>query len=163
MAEPFELRPARLEDAAAIRSLIYRAKINPMGLDWRRFTVAVLQTGELIACGQVKPHSDGTRELASVAVLPAWQGRGVGSAIVRHLIEQETGELYLTCRDHLEAYYRRFGFRVLSGPEMPPYFHRVHRIASMLRRLRLTSAQLLVMHLPHKPGSPPTGSLEFSR
>lgn len=154
MAEPYALRPARQEEAGAIRSLIYRAKINPMGLDWRRFTVVVSQSGEMIACGQVKPHADGTRELSSIAVTPAWQGRGVGSAIVRHLIEQEAGELYLTCRDHLEAYYTRFGFRILSEPEMPPYFRRVHRIATLLRRLRLTSARLLVMHLPHRPEPP---------
>ena len=35
------LRPATAADFPAIRALIRRVRINPYGLDWRRFLVAV--------------------------------------------------------------------------------------------------------------------------
>jgi hypothetical protein len=37
----FSLRPATVEDDPAIRGLVHIGRINPTGLDWRRFIVAV--------------------------------------------------------------------------------------------------------------------------
>jgi N-acetylglutamate synthase-like GNAT family acetyltransferase len=68
------LRRARQPDAPAIRRLIRQVGINPLGLDWRRFLIAVDAGGQLVGCGQVKPHADGSLELASIAVQPAWRG-----------------------------------------------------------------------------------------
>ena len=69
------IRPATSADAPAIRALIRRVRINPTGLDWRRFLVAEGPEGMILACGQIKPHGDGTFELASVAVDEAWRGQ----------------------------------------------------------------------------------------
>jgi N-acetylglutamate synthase-like GNAT family acetyltransferase len=41
MGFSFSLRPATEADFAEIKALIRQVRINPMGLDWRRFTVAV--------------------------------------------------------------------------------------------------------------------------
>jgi len=73
------LRPARVDDRAAIRRIIYEARINPTSLDWRRFVVAE-EDGQVVATGQIKPHRDGSRELASIATRPAYQQRGIASA-----------------------------------------------------------------------------------
>ncbi len=72
----FRIRPATADDAPVVRALIRRVRINPTGLDWRRFLVAEGPEGMIIACGQVKPHGDGTRELSSVAVAEAGEAEG---------------------------------------------------------------------------------------
>src|SRR4030042_334681 len=86
-------RPARASDAATIQHIIRAANINPMSLDWHRFVV-VEDNGETICIGRITPHCDGTRELASLAVIPSRQGQGIGSEIIRTLLAKETGVLY---------------------------------------------------------------------
>lgn len=143
----FNLRPATQSDSRAIRGLIRSAHINPTGLDWRRFVLATLPSGELIGCGQVKAHQDGSRELASIAVVQEFQGEGVARALIEHLISIHPLPLYLTCRAELESLYTKFGFEVLLPHEMPPYFRRIQRLASLIKTLRLIKEDLLVMRL----------------
>lgn len=142
---PFTLRPATQADFPTIRLLIRSVQINPIGLDWRRFIVAVTPNGALIGCGQVKPHRDGSRELASIAVLPGWRGQGVARAIIERLVAAHPGPLYLTCRSSLGAFYERFGFRTIELAEMPPYFRRISRLAKALGIIGLIGENLLVM------------------
>jgi N-acetylglutamate synthase-like GNAT family acetyltransferase len=80
------IRPARETEAAQIRNLIFLVGINPMGLDWKRFVVAVNDRDEMIGCGQLKPHGQDVLELASIAVYPEHQGKGVARAIVEHIL-----------------------------------------------------------------------------
>lgn len=141
------LRPATQSDFPAIRALIWRVGNNPLALDWRRFVVAVDAQGRLAGCGQVKPHRGGLRELASISVRPDLQGQGIGSAVVRHLLELHTPPLYLTCVESRVPFYRRFGFRVLAPPEMPPYYQMLVRLFSVYRFLFLRPVQLCVMIL----------------
>lgn len=144
------LRKAVKSDSRAIRRLIWKVGINPIGLDWRRFIVALDDTGCLIGCGQIKPHADGSRELASIAVEPKYQGRGLGSAIIRHLLAETEPPIYLTCRASLESYYQQFGFSTLSNSrEMPAYFRRVSRAFEILiHLLPRRTEKLLVMVKP---------------
>jgi GNAT superfamily N-acetyltransferase len=146
----YTLRPATAGDASAIHTLIRSVRINPTGLDWRRFLIAVDEHGALISCGQVKPHGDGSRELASIAVYPSWRGQGVASAIISQLIEMHPGPLYLTCRPPLRPFYERFGFRPISPCVAPPYFHRIYKILEVLQRLHiLDHAPLIMLRLDH--------------
>ena len=144
---PIEIvfRPAEQKDFAAIRELIRAVHINPLGLDWRRFIIAADSSERLVACGQIKPHQDGSMELASIAVIPELRRRGIATKIIERLIESNPGPLYLTCRASLEIFYMRFGFSKLEAEEMPPYFRRVERIARIARALRLVPVELLVM------------------
>lgn len=146
----FSLRPATAEDMPAIRGLIQEGNINPIGLAWPRFTVAVDPAGQVIGCGQIKPHAGGVYELASIAVRPAWRRQGVARCIIDHLLSAhftvapET-PLYLTCRSELGSFYTRFGFRPLTPEEMPPYFRRIYRVIRIANALRLLPRGLLVM------------------
>jgi len=117
------IRDAAVNDAATIRRIVRAANINPTGLDWPRFVVAE-DGGEIVGVGQVKQHRDGTRELASIAVIPERQSQGIGSAIIRELLGREAGVVHLTCRSQLQGYYERFGFMRLEPREYPPYFAR---------------------------------------
>ena len=82
----FTLRPATLDDASAIRNIISQVRINPLALDWHRFVLAIDTYGLVVGCGQVKPHSDGSLELASIAVLPDWRSKGVARRIIEYLL-----------------------------------------------------------------------------
>jgi N-acetylglutamate synthase-like GNAT family acetyltransferase len=139
------LRPATVADAVDIKSLIRLVRINPTGLDWKRFLLASSADGELVACAQVKPHADGTLELASLAVRPAWRGRGLARRLVEQLLSQSPRPLYLTCRSSLGIFYGRFGFRTLASDELTPYFRRLQRLADMF--LFRKDETLLVMKL----------------
>lgn len=141
----YNLRPATASDAIAIRRIIYLVQINPMSLDWHRFIVAVGPHGQVIGCGQVKPHTDGSLELASLAVLPEWRGQGVARHIIEHLLNQYPGRLYLTCRSPLETLYQKFGFQTVEFAQMPPHFRRLSRLASLYNKLTHQPDHLSVM------------------
>jgi N-acetylglutamate synthase-like GNAT family acetyltransferase len=130
----FELRPARKEDAAAIRRLIHLVGINPTGLDWQRFVLAVDPHDRMAGCAQVKPHGDGTRELASLAVQSAYRGQGVARRLIEYLLAHHPPPLYLTCRSRLQPFYEKFGFQVVSPQALPPYFRRIARLAAFFGR-----------------------------
>jgi N-acetylglutamate synthase-like GNAT family acetyltransferase len=140
---PPSIRPATEADQAIIRRLIKEANINPMSLDWPNFVVAE-DGGAIVGVGQVKAHGDGSRELASIAVVPARQGQGIGRAIIETLLAREpTVVLHLTCRRELEGFYRRFGFRSLERAEYPPYFGRFIPLVNLL--MRPFGTRILVM------------------
>ena len=142
----YHLRPATEADFATIQALIHKVQINPTGLDWSRFVLAVTEQGQIIGCGQVKPHKDGSLELASIAVEPEWRGKGIARAIIENLISANPNKrLFLTCRTSLQSLYERFGFRVSRPEEMTPYFRRLSRIANTVRFLHLLPEGILVM------------------
>jgi N-acetylglutamate synthase-like GNAT family acetyltransferase len=130
----YTIRKAQANDAAAIRRLIWKVKINPLGLDWRHFLVAVDEHAQVIATGQIKPHRDHTRELASIATQPEWRGQGIASAIIRQLLAETPRPLYLTTIERTAPFYLRFGFQRLTLAEMPPELGRNARLVDWLRR-----------------------------
>lgn len=114
-----------------------------MSLSWPDFVIAE-EGGVVVGAGQVKTHGDGSRELASIVVVPGRQGEGIGSAVIRTLIARNPGAvLHLTCRRELEGYYERFGFRRLNRVDYPPYFGRLIPLVNLVGRL--TKMQILVM------------------
>lgn len=143
----FILRPATEDDSAAIRQLIHLVRINPMSLDWRRFLVAVDSSGNFLGCGQLKPHGPGVIELASIAVQPAYQHRGIASAIIDQLLARAPRPVYLTCRGGMGRFYEKWGFRTLRRDEMPAYFQRLSRLASVLGAFMREDEGMLVMEL----------------
>ena len=128
---PISLRPATITDQPKITALINKVRINPRNLNWERFVIAE-DDGAMVGCGQIKPHGDGTKELASIAVEPDYQGKGVGTMVMNALLEREPGELYLTCLRHNVTYYERFGFRELKFEEFPPDMKRMFRFARVV-------------------------------
>lgn len=115
------IRKATQADQKAIRSIVRAARINPTGLDWRRFIVAD-DDGHIVATGQVKPHWDGSRELASIATIQNRQKMGLAGRIINTLLDQERGPVYLTCRAQLETFYPRFGFHTAQAGELQIIF-----------------------------------------
>lgn len=144
----FTVRPATREDSRAIRLLIHIVRINPTGLNWRRFLLAVTPQNKLLGCGQIKPHADGSREMASLAVKEQARGQGVARTIIEALLANEPERpLYLMCRDRLKPLYVKFGFLAIGLKEMPPYFQRISRTERILNSKAQTDDRLTVMRL----------------
>lgn len=144
----YEIRPALQSESAQIKDLIHLAGINPMGLDWRRFMVAVNDRGEVIACGQVKPHGRGNEilELASIATHPDFRGQGLARGIIEALLAKTPRPLYLMCMDRNGPIYAKFGFAPIPYEQMPRYFQRIKKafdVANIVWR----DGDLLVMKL----------------
>ena len=143
----YKIRPAREFESTQIRDLINLVGINPTGLDWRRFIVAVEQSGRVVACGQIKPHGADIRELASIAVHPEHRGRGLARGVIEILLRESSRPLYLVCMSHNGALYERFGFRVITTEQMPRYFARIKKLFGFADVFRRTGEELLVMKL----------------
>jgi N-acetylglutamate synthase-like GNAT family acetyltransferase len=143
----FFLRPATEADFPEIKALIRQVRINPTGLDWRRFTVAVNGFGQMIASAQLKPIPGGLTELASLAVRPAYRHQGVARALIEHLLAEAPRPVYLTCRSGLGKLYEKFGFRVLEAKETPLYYRRLQRLAGIFMGMTRRSERLFVMKL----------------
>jgi N-acetylglutamate synthase-like GNAT family acetyltransferase len=141
----FSLRRATQQDETAIRALIHQVGINPMALDWHHFLLAVDENDHMIGCGQIKPHFDGTRELASIAVVAERRGQGIARAVIEYLQAENPPPLYLTCRSALSPMYEKFGFRALQFNELSPYFKRIWRFAHLIQRLNAEIGPLAVM------------------
>lgn len=142
----FKLRTATQDDQAAIKALIREVGINPMALDWRRFVVAEDETGQFIGCGQVKPHGDGTRELASIAVKKGWRRQGVARAIIEQLQADHGRPLWLTCVNYLVPFYEPFGFvEVTNLDQMSAYYRRAKRLMKLVQLLSRHRYYLAVM------------------
>jgi len=148
----FTIRPARAADQSGIKALIREAGINPLGIHWPRFLVAVAGTETLIGCGQVKAHGDGSSELASLAVTRPWRRRGVAGGLIQALQDQHGAPLWLTCMDHLVPFYQPFGFRSIHSPqEMPPYFRRASRFFNLYLAFTSSPGRLAVMVWEENP------------
>lgn len=132
-AQQYRLRPARREDESTIIRMVRDAQLNPFGLKWERFTVAVGPAGDIVGCIQLKIHGDGSQELASLVVDEAWRGEGVASALIDEVKAQADGTLWLMCASQLAPFYEQFYFlRVLDRSQMPPYFSRIHLLVRFL-------------------------------
>lgn len=146
MTAGIAIRPARAEDQARINDLVRSARLNPLRLDWDNFVVAEGPGGEVVACGQIRAHRDGTQELASIVVDEGWRGRGLARAVIERLMELAGRPLWLMCRSGLAPLYYRFGFEEV-GPQddQPAYFRRVRGLASVYHLLAGTGEHLSIM------------------
>ena len=112
------IRPARATDQRSIRATVRDARLYPVGLSWENFLVAE-QDGQLVGVGQVRPHHDSSRELASITVLPPFQRQGIGDSIVQALLARESSPIYLMCAEEMVSFYTRFDFGTISTSETP--------------------------------------------
>jgi GNAT superfamily N-acetyltransferase len=145
-SKQIRIEPAGREAQAKIRSMIRAGNLNPLGLDWRHFLLAIDPDDGIIGCVQVKVHRGGARELASLYVQPSWRRCKVGSRLVEMILDEQSPPLWLTCRKRLTGFYRRFGFIIVDQPrEMPAYFRIVWRLFKIIQVLGSFEAGLAVM------------------
>lgn len=143
----YTLRPARESESRAIKELIHEVGINPMGVDWKRFIVAVDAQDQIIGIGQLKPHGKDILELASIGVYPEYRGQGIARAIIKTLLKDSPRPLYLMCESKNGGLYEKFGFLAISYEEMPRYFQRISKLAGLASTLARHDERILIMKL----------------
>ena len=109
----------------AVREAVFVVEQHvPLALEWDEFdaeslhVVAETDNGEPIGTGRLLP--DG--HVGRMAVLVHWRGSGVGSALLRELLNaaREAGmqEVVLHAQVHAVEFYRRHGFAPQGEPFM---------------------------------------------
>jgi N-acetylglutamate synthase-like GNAT family acetyltransferase len=98
--------PLAKKDPADLR----RAFSNSM------FTRFALEDGKLVAAGRVLADGVDVAYLCDVALLPGYQGRGLGSIIVADLLALARGhkKIFLYSVPGKEGFYARLGFRRMT-------------------------------------------------
>lgn len=127
----FTVRRARVDDVPAIQALTdpLVAQRVLLGKDLAvlyaavpEFRVAEDPSGAVLGCGALHVIWEQLAEVRTLAVDPAWQGRGVGSAILDRL-EQDAGELGATrlfCLTFEVDFFSRHGFSPVGDGVVSP-------------------------------------------
>ncbi|MCT7966558.1 GNAT family N-acetyltransferase [Laspinema sp. D1] len=144
------LRPARSEDLGRIRKLVFQAKLDPTQLHWENFFVIELED-KIIACGQLRQFSR-CQELGSLVVEKSWRDRGLGSYLVRHLVEEATAPVYVECMGWLVDFYEQLGFVKIAWENLPKplkikFF--LGQLGSKVLPLGVTILQANPLKFPH--------------
>ena len=128
-----QIRPAALEDAPAIYALLAtfstEGKLLPRpvaDIQARIANVLVADlNGSVAACGALRDFGNNLNEIRSLAVRRDLAGQGIGSRLVKALLEKavertggECGHVFaLTYR---VDFFKRLGFRVIDKYTFPP-------------------------------------------
>ena len=151
MADQFTVERATENDISAIVRVLGANRDDP-GLFWKTdFEVrsnlgdflVVRDTWRLVVgCAALHCHSATQAEILSVAVLPAFQGRGIGVRLVQHCehMAKGSGIERLWLATVKPAYFARFGYKPISRWELPA--------PVLLRKLRQVFQQPVGRWLP---------------
>ena len=127
------IRPARLEDAPAIYALLAtfstEGKLLPRPVADIQARIANFLVAELggavAACGALRDFGGNLNEIRSLAVRRDLAGQGIGSRLVRALLEKARervggGHGQVFALTYRVEFFKRLGFRVIDKYTFPP-------------------------------------------
>ncbi len=115
---PIRIRSATEQDQPAITTLVQNERLNPYGLDWRRFVVAT-DHGGVVGAAQLRQHFDGSRELGPLVVRKEARRYGIASRLIDALLSTETARVFMITGAAFAAHYERWGFRPIEPVDAP--------------------------------------------
>ena len=129
------VRPARTGDVRAIRELVeplasrgvlVRKDAVAYYEGLQQFVVAETPAGEVAGCGALHVLWDDLAEVRTLAVAPEHLGKGVGSALLRALLDQAVhlGVGRVFCLTFEVDFFTRHGFEVIEGAPVDPEVYR---------------------------------------
>jgi N-acetylglutamate synthase-like GNAT family acetyltransferase len=123
--------------------MVRRARLNPADLHWERFVVAE-RDSRAVGVAQLRRHSDGATELASLVVEPDARRHGIAMQMVDVLLADEGGPVYTMIDRRFVEHFTRWGFAPVDPGQLPRSVSRGYRIGrvvtavgSVLRRQRI--------------------------
>ncbi len=125
------VRPARASDVKAIRAIVapYAEERILIAKDpvayfesIQQFRVAESRTGQFGGCGALHVMWDDLAEIRTLAVAPGFEGKGVGSALLRALLDdaRELGVAKVFCLTFETEFFARHGFVPIEGQAVTP-------------------------------------------
>lgn len=106
LARVYELAPLGAKRAPEKLELAFRNSL---------LKVFVFDGARLVGAGRALSDGVWRASIYDVAVLPEYQGKGIGSRIIRHLIQHAGVDVItLYAAPGKEAFYERFGFRKMK-------------------------------------------------
>ena len=118
MNATFRIRRAREADDYALTSLVRSERLNPIGIDWRRFVLAVDEKG-IAGAVQLRLHDDDSRELGSLVVREDARGRGIAARLIDALLAPVTTRVCMITGARFAHHYVRWGFRRIDVKAAP--------------------------------------------
>jgi amino-acid N-acetyltransferase len=124
-AERLRIRPARTADVRAIRRLVDTYAPDRRLLS--KATVTLYEAvpefvvgeldGEVVGCGAVHVMWEDLAEVRTVAVDPSLRGKGVGSVMLKHLLQRarDLGVRRVFCLTFETEFFGRHGFVEIDG------------------------------------------------
>lgn len=113
------IRPATEADSAAIPALMKGERVNPTGIDWRRFLVAEGEDG-IVGCVQLRPAGLGAVEIGSLVVRPDLRAQGLGARLVEAAIAEARGKRILAVAPASRgSWWKDRGFRRIALTAAP--------------------------------------------
>jgi len=124
------VRPARTSDMRAIRALVSplaerRILLQKEAVAYYEatgdFVVAELDD-RIVGCGAVHVLWEDLAEIRTLAVAPGFEGKGVGSALLRALLDdaRELGVAKVFCLTFETEFFARHGFVPIEGQAVTP-------------------------------------------
>jgi amino-acid N-acetyltransferase len=104
------------------RSMFLRSDAD-VRANLKDFFVAKDALGEVIGCAALHAYTPTLAEILSVAVLPKFQGQGIGNQLVESCIKRASanGIKCLWLATVKPAYFARFGFKPISRWKLPAF------------------------------------------
>ena len=139
MNDVLTIRRARAGDEYAITALVRSDRLNPLDLDWRRFVLAVDESG-IVGAVQLRWHDDDSRELASLIVRDTARGRGVAARMIERLLAPTATRVWMITGAAFAHHYARWGFQPVAASDAPAgvrrNYHLGRIVGGLLSRLR---------------------------
>ena len=126
------IRRATERDQQAIRALVRGERLNPTGLNWPNFVVAVIG-GRIIGAVQMRKHSDGSRELGSLVVNKEARGHGIASRLIDALLAEDRDPVWMITAEPYGGAYARWGFEQIRTRTAPVKVRRNHLMGRLAR------------------------------
>jgi amino-acid N-acetyltransferase len=125
MTASFTIRPARTSDVAEIRRLVKpladkRVLLEKEAVAYfesiQEFKIAEASNGEVIGCGALHVMWEDIAEVRTLATSSAWQGHGVGRALLEALLTEAVslGVNRVFCLTFEVDFFTRHGFEVMA-------------------------------------------------
>ena len=127
-------RRAAPADEPAIRQMARGERVNPNGLHWLNFIVAVDGFG-LAGAAQLRPHPGGLHELGSLLVRQDLRGRQIATRLIDALMQDRTGRVLMVTRATYAEHYARWGFLPIRPWTAPPSIRRNFLLGQVLGAL----------------------------
>lgn len=128
---PVDIRKAAAADQAALVALVESERLNPHGIDWPNFFVAV-EAERLVGAVQIRRHRDGSRELGSLVVAPSLRAHGLGGRLIEAALSAETGPVHMITGRAFAAHYTRWGFLPIAARCAPAGIRRHYVLGQLI-------------------------------